>query len=127
FSLVKNIGSTGSSFMIYSTNNSSLPEGSQPVLELELKATSRGSGSTESELYLSEILGVDNSGTPIYPSVDPMLAVQDLLGTPSLLPAQRMQLDRRGNSDGMYNLGDLLSLMHRTGFFPIHKGNGVAR
>ena len=127
FSLVKNIGSTGSSFMIYSANNSSLPEGSQPVLELELKTTSSEPAEAGNELYLSEVLGVDDSGTPIYPNVDPMLAVQDLLGTPSLLPVQRMQLDRRGNSDGMYNLGDLLSLMHRTGFFPIHKGNGVAR
>lgn len=128
FEIVKKIGTTSSSFMIYSTNNSPLPSGTQPVLALELKSASgsdiNGSGSS---FYLSEVLGVDASGFPVYPSVDPMLAVQDFLGEPSLAPSQKLQLDRRGNSDGVYNLGDLLSLIHRAGLFPNNAGLEVTR
>ena len=123
FQFVKHIGSTSSSFMIYSADNSPFPAGTQPVLELELESTT-GSGvdASGSNFYLSEVLGVDASGFPVYPNVAPMLAVEELLGNPKLLPSQRLQLDRRGNADGVYNLGDVLSLIHRAGLFP-----GVAR
>ena len=127
FSLVKNIGSTGSSFIIYSADNSPLPEGSQPVLELDLNPATDASTVSGNDVYLSQVLGVDKYGVPVFPSVDPMLAVQELLGTPSLLPSQASQLDRRGNRDGLYNLGDLLSLMRRSGLFPVDAPHGVAR
>lgn len=123
FELVKRIGATSSSFMIYSTDNSPLPPGTQPVLTLELDSGSgSGADTSVSDFYLSEVLGVDASGFPVYPNVDPLLAIQELLGTPNLLPAQKLQLDRRGNGDGVYNLGDLLSLLHRAGLFPGNTG-----
>jgi hypothetical protein len=50
-----------------------------------------------------------------------------LLGAPQLLPSQKLQLDRRGNSDGVYNLGDLLSLIHRAGLFPGNAGQEAPR
>ena len=61
------------------------------------------------------MLGVDAAGTPVYPGINPMLAVQELLGSPLLDTAQKLQLDQRGNRDGVYNLGDLLALLHRSG------------
>ena len=49
------------------------------------------------------------------PGINPTLAVEDLLGTPNLTSSQKVQLDRRGNRDGVFNLGDLLALLHRSG------------
>jgi hypothetical protein len=77
---------------------------------------------------LTEVLGVDAAGMPVYPEdIDPILAVEELLGAPQLLPPQKLQLDRRGNSDGVYNLGDLLSLIHRAGLFPGDAGQEAPR
>ena len=38
-----------------------------------------------------------------------------LLGTGTVSPEERQQLDRFGNKDGTFNLGDLLALLDRTG------------
>ena len=119
FELVQHVGPTSASFMIYSAANTPLPAGTQPVIELELESgTASGLGPPGSNFQLTEVLGVDAAGIPVYPGIDPTMAVQELLGTPNLTPAQQLQLDRRGNRDGVYNLGDLLALLHRSGLLP---------
>jgi hypothetical protein len=42
-------------------------------------------------------------------------AAEELLGTPSLTTAEKQSLDALGNRDGIYNLGDFLALLDRTG------------
>jgi hypothetical protein len=43
--------------------------------------------------------------------IDPQQAAAELLGTPSLSAEQKLLLDRQGNRDGAYNLGDLLAYL----------------
>lgn len=112
--------------MIYSPTNTPLPAGTQPVIAVELESGTDGE-LPGSSFQLTEILGVDAAGVPVYPSLDPMLAVQELLGTPSLTSSQKLQLDRRGNRDGVYNLGDLLALFDRSGLLPGDLGFGASR
>jgi hypothetical protein len=48
-------------------------------------------------------------------SIAPLQAVGDLLGTPTLTPAERSYLDELGNRNGLYDVGDLLALYQRLG------------
>ena len=48
-------------------------------------------------------------------SIAPLEAVGDLLGTPTLTPAERSYLDELGNRNGLYDVGDLLALYQRLG------------
>ena len=50
----------------------------------------------------------------VAPRPAPQLALA-LLGKLSLSPAEQFELDRFGNKDGAFNLGDLLALLSRTG------------
>ena len=52
--------------------------------------------------------------------IDPQQAAAELLGTPSLSAEQKQLLDRQGNRDGTYNLGDLLAYLdaHRLELSP---------
>ena len=115
FELAQNIGSSGATFMIYSTVSAPLPVDTQSVIALELESETDGLELSATDFQLTEVLGVDAAGMPVYPGINPMLAVEDLLGTPNLTSSQKVQLDRRGNRDGVYNLGDLLALLHRSG------------
>jgi len=49
------------------------------------------------------------------PAVETACATQDLLGTSCLDETRRRFLDLEGNRDGVYNLGDLLALLARSG------------
>jgi hypothetical protein len=40
-------------------------------------------------------------------------AEQELLGVPTLADSERVQLDRLGNRNGVYDLGDLLAFLDR--------------
>ena len=119
FELTHNIGPSGATFMIYSPTSASLPTDTKSVIALNLESALDGVEPSATDFQVTEVLGVDADGMPVYPEdIDPILAVEELLGAPQLLPSQKVQLDRRGNSDGVYNLGDLLSLIHRAGLFP---------
>jgi len=48
-------------------------------------------------------------------SIARLAAASDLLGTPSLSPAERSYLDELGNRNGLYDVGDLLALYQRLG------------
>jgi hypothetical protein len=48
-------------------------------------------------------------------TIAPLEAVSDLLGTPTLTPAERTYLDELGNRNGLYDVGDLLALYQRLG------------
>ncbi len=128
FELAQNIGPSGATFMIYSPTSASLPADTKSVIALDLESELDGIEPSATDFQLTEVLGVDAAGMPVYPEdIDPILAVEELLGAPQLLPSQKLQLDRRGNSDGVYNLGDLLSLIHRAGLFPGDAGQEVPR
>ena len=128
FELAQNIGPSGATFMIYSPTSASLPADTKSVIALDLEAELDGIEPSATDFQLTEVLGVDAAGMPVYPEdINPILAVEELLGTPQLLPSQKLQLDRRGNSDGVYNLGDLLSLIHRAGLFPGNAGQEPPR
>jgi hypothetical protein len=128
FELAQNIGPSGATFMIYSPTSASLPAGTKSVIALDLESELDGIEPSATDFQLTEVLGVDAAGMPVYPEdINPILAVEELLGTPQLLPSQKLQLDRRGNSDGVYNLGDLLSLIHRAGLFPGNAGQEAPR
>ena len=45
----------------------------------------------------------------------PDVIAQDLLGDPQLTEAQRIHLDSLGNHDGIFNLGDFLAYLQRSG------------
>ena len=47
--------------------------------------------------------------------IAPAGATSDLLGTPTLTPAQRSYLDELGNRNGAFDVGDLLALYRRLG------------
>ena len=114
--------------MIYSPTSASLPADTKSVIALDLEAELDGIEPSATDFQLTEVLGVDAAGMPVYPEdINPILAIEELLGTPQLLPSQKLQLDRRGNSDGVYNLGDLLSLIHRAGLFPGNAGQEPPR
>jgi subtilisin family serine protease len=116
FRMAHRIGSNSAEFILYSAANTPLRTGHLPVIELELDA--KGANSTESSagsIQVVEFLGVDAAGMPVYPSLDPMLAIEGLLGISHLTAAQKQQLDREGNRDGTYDVGDLLALLHRSG------------
>jgi len=128
FELAQNIGPSGATFMIYSPTSASLPADTKSVIALDLESELDGIEPSATDFQLTEVLGVDAAGMPVYPEdIDPILAVEELLGAPQLLPSQKLQLDRRGNSDGVYNLGDLLSLIHRAGLFPGNTGQEAPR
>jgi subtilisin family serine protease len=128
FELTHNIGPSGATFMIYSPTSASLPADTKSVIALDLESELDGIEPSATDFQLTEVLGVDAAGMPVYPEdIDPILAVEELLGAPQLLPSQKLQLDRRGNSDGVYNLGDLLSLIHRAGLFPGNAGQEAPR
>jgi subtilisin family serine protease len=119
FEMVQHVGTSSANFLIYSPTNTPLPAETLPLIALEFESEGPSSiGSSASPFQLTQILGVNAAGTPVYPGINPMLAVQELLGTPLLDNAQKSQLDRRGNRDGVYNLGDLLALLHRSGLLP---------
>ena len=123
FRMVENIGPNSANFLIYSPSNTPLPENTLALIGLEFESEGPSSlGSSASRFQLTQVLGVDAAGTPVYPGIKPMLAVQELLGSPLLDTAQKLQLDRRGNRDGVYNLGDLLALLHRSGLLPEDAG-----
>jgi subtilisin family serine protease len=115
FELAQNIGPSKATFMIYSPTSASLPADTQSVIALEFESETDGFEPSAIDFQLTEVLGVDAVGMPVYPGINPMLAVKDLLGTPNLDSSQKAQLDRRGNRDGVFNLGDLLALLRRSG------------
>jgi hypothetical protein len=115
FKMVENIGASSANFLIYSPSNIALPVDTLTVIGLEFESETPSSlGSPANLFQLTQVLGVDAAGTPVYPGINPMLAIQELLGSSLLDSAQKLQLDRRGNRDGVYNLGDLLALLHRS-------------
>ena len=123
FQMVQNVGPSSANFLIYSLSNTPLPADTLAVIALEFESeTANNPGASGSPFQLTQVLGVDAAGIPVYPGINPMLAVQELLGSPLLDTAQKLQLDRLGNRDGVYNLGDLLALLHRSGLLPEDAG-----
>ena len=128
YQMVEKIGHTSSRFMIYSLSNTPLPDGSERLIALDLdQSTGSASEGRDNSIYLTEVLGVDAAGSPIYQPIDPVTAIRELLGQSALALSEKVQLDRRGNDDGVFNLGDVLSLMERSGMFSINSNDGVAR
>src|SRR4029453_5778876 len=62
------------------------------------------------------VIDDDKHVTPHFTAPRPAAELaRGLLGNLTLLPDEQHQLDRFGNNDGVFNLGDLLALVGRTG------------
>jgi hypothetical protein len=62
------------------------------------------------------VVNADVRATPRFVAPRPAAELaQALLGSLTLSSAEQRELDRFGNTDGTFNLGDLLALLTRTG------------
>ena len=85
FELAQNIGPSGATFMIYSPTSASLPAATKSVIALDLESELDGIEPSATDFQLTEVLGVDAAGMPVYPEdIDPILAVEELLGSTTI-------------------------------------------